>query len=288
MRQQNGWVKLHSALLSHPSVEGDIVALGIFVWLLMRANWKTSKVKHEGDLIEVKPGQLITSAVEISRSLKIPRMTCERKLTWFEKCGSIGQRVGIQGRLITITNWDTYQARGDDRGQPMGNERSSDGQPMGTYEEEKTEKKQEKKKETRKQKQGAVGSSTAPAAPTDGSLVWEAYREAYEARYRVEPIRNAKVNAQCSQLAKRLGVERAQEIVRFYLSHNGAFYTRSSHALGPCVADAEGLATQSATGLRMTSAAAREADNSQANIDVFRQVFTQMDAEGKLDKWKGV
>ena len=81
--------------------------------------------------------------------------------------------------------------------------------------------------------------------------VWEAYRDAYFSRYRVNPVRNAKVNKQISQLADRLGDE-AMEIVKFYLDHPKAFYVSKMHDIGVCLADAEALRTQWARGKAVT------------------------------------
>lgn len=75
------------------------------------------------------------------------------------------------------------------------------------------------------------------------SEIWNSYREAYASRYRSEPVRNAKVNSQISQLGKRLGDE-APGIVRFFVEHNKSFYLTKLHDLGLCLADAEALRTQ--------------------------------------------
>lgn len=81
--------------------------------------------------------------------------------------------------------------------------------------------------------------------------IWEAYSNAYFSRYKTEPIRNAKINSQISQIAKRLGAE-AIEVVKFYLSHNDSFYLKNLHSLGLCLNNAESLRTQWARGKAIT------------------------------------
>lgn len=74
--------------------------------------------------------------------------------------------------------------------------------------------------------------------------VWNAYLNSYLERYKVEPIRNAKVNSIISQLVKRVGTDEAILLVQFYLSHNKHFYISKMHDLSACLVDAEALVTQ--------------------------------------------
>ncbi len=74
--------------------------------------------------------------------------------------------------------------------------------------------------------------------------VWNAYRVAYAAKYRAEPTRNAKVNKQISDFCKRVPIEEAPDIVRFFLNHPSAFYVSTMHSFGACLTDAEKLRTQ--------------------------------------------
>jgi hypothetical protein len=95
--------------------------------------------------------------------------------------------------------------------------------------------------------------------PSGGVLVWNAYRESFKARYGVEPVRNAKVNGQCSQIHKRLGAD-AVEVVKFYLSHNDGYYLRNQHPLGGLLTGAEGLHAQWQRGTPVTAAQVRQVE----------------------------
>ena len=88
---------------------------------------------------------------------------------------------------------------------------------------------------------------------SDGSKVWMAYSMAYEQRMRVQPTRNAKQNALCTQLVQRLGVEDAVKVTVFYLTHPNPYYMRTQYALGPLVQDCEGLLTQFKRGQYVTA-----------------------------------
>jgi len=97
---------------------------------------------------------------------------------------------------------------------------------------------------------------------------WESYERAYQRRYGVPPVRNAKVNGQVAQLVKRLGAE-APAVAEFYLSHNKAWYTQKAHAVDGLLTDAEALRTQMATGRQLTQVGSRDLERQQSNAAVF-------------------
>lgn len=110
------------------------------------------------------------------------------------------------------------------------------------------------------------------AAPT--AAVWQAYSEAYEARYRTTPVRNAAVNGALAQLVKRLG-EEAPDVARFYVAHNKSYYVGKSHSVQALLADAEGLRTQWANGRAVTATQAFQADRTQSNFDAFAPLLAE-------------
>ncbi len=113
-----------------------------------------------------------------------------------------------------------------------------------------------------------------PAAPKDLGLsaeIWRAYSDSYFARYGTEPVRNAKVNGQVAQLAKRLGSE-APDVVRFFLQHNKSYYVSKAHEIGACLSDAEALRTQWATDTKITNRQAKQADDMAANATLLKRI----------------
>jgi hypothetical protein len=110
---------------------------------------------------------------------------------------------------------------------------------------------------------------TAPLRP----LAWESYSTAYEAKYRVKPVRNAKVNSQFAQLVKRLGAEDAPRVAAWYLSHAGALYVRSGHCVDLLLRDAEKLRTEWATGHRITETRARQEDRTATNVEGWSELL---------------
>jgi len=112
----------------------------------------------------------------------------------------------------------------------------------------------------------------AGTEPSKTAEIWEGYRSAYQRRYGVEPLRNAKVNGQLSQLVDRLGAEDAPAIVEFYVRSDHAFYVNAGHVLDPAVRDAEKLRTQWLTSLRNGKAVSGVQGRSAAGGDLVSQV----------------
>ena len=73
---------------------------------------------------------------------------------------------------------------------------------------------------------------------------WNAYDAAYQTRWGVVPVRNAKVNSLIAQFVQRVGHDLAPQVLGFFVRHNERDYLRSHHSLNLAVRDAEGLTTQ--------------------------------------------
>lgn len=111
-------------------------------------------------------------------------------------------------------------------------------------------------------------------------LTWNSYKESYLNRYKTEPVRNATVNGQISNLVKRLGGE-APEVIRFYLDQNRAFYIQSCHPVGLCLKDAESLRTQWASRVTVLPTQARQIEQRAHNEDVWDRAFAALEAKNK-------
>jgi hypothetical protein len=123
------------------------------------------------------------------------------------------------------------------------------------------------------------GRGKAPSRSSEGAKIFEAYREAYRARYGVDPVRNATTNSQCTALAKRLG-EAAPEVVRFYLTHNDGYYLRAQHPIGLCLSQAESLHTQWQRGVAVTAGQVRQFENQQNTKSAVEQAIEILNQRG--------
>lgn len=100
-----------------------------------------------------------------------------------------------------------------------------------------------------------------PIRPSPTSETWTAYKAAYLTRYKTEPTWNARVAGQIKHFIHRVPQAEAPPIAEFFVSHNGARYVASAHAVGLLLQDAEKLRTEWLTGRRITSQDARSAES---------------------------
>lgn len=101
---------------------------------------------------------------------------------------------------------------------------------------------------------------------------WAAYSGAYAIRYGVAPLRNAKVNAAIKGFVQRIGHDESPAVAAYYVSNvNDAFVVRNMHDTGLLLKQAEGYRTQWATGRSVTATAARQADQTAANMSVVEE-----------------
>ena len=105
--------------------------------------------------------------------------------------------------------------------------------------------------------------------------VWQAYLEAYQTRYGVPPVRNAKTNAAVIELCRRLSADEAPMVAAFFVASNTKFYVTKGHSFGLLLADAEKLRTEWATGRSMTDSEARQVDRTAAIGNTFGRLIEE-------------
>lgn len=71
--------------------------------------------------------------------------------------------------------------------------------------------------------------------------VWEAYSEAWLARWGVKPPYSAKNYSMCKFLIAQIGLEPALSVVKFYVSHPLTWYVSKAHPLELCLRDCQKL-----------------------------------------------
>lgn len=129
--------------------------------------------------------------------------------------------------------------------------------------------------------ESSAGTTSSAAARRAGNgngatvPIWQAYSEAYQRRYSVEPVRNAKVNGMLARFAERVPHDEAPSIAAFYLDHSRQDYVRSKHCVDMLLRDAEGLRTEWVTGRKVTDSEARRSDRSTATVDQINRMLTE-------------
>ncbi len=125
-------------------------------------------------------------------------------------------------------------------------------------------------------------------AESAGAQAWGTYATAYELRYGVPPVRNARVNAQLGQLVSRLGAEEARHVAAWYVGHNGALYVRTKHPVGLLLRDAEGLHTEWRRQQQVTETDARHMDRRQATANAFAPLLEEAERAAAQKRERGV
>jgi DNA replication protein DnaD len=112
-KMNQGWIKLYRCLLTDPiwqcSTNEQRV---ILVTLLLMANHAARKWQWQGKPYMCKPGQMITSLNSIRQKTgkKISIQKIRTALKRFERMGFLHKQASTHNTLITICNWDVYQA----------------------------------------------------------------------------------------------------------------------------------------------------------------------------------
>jgi len=121
-----GWIKLHRKFIEWEWFD-DSDMVKIFIFLLLKANHKDNKWRG----IDVKRGQLITGYKTLSKQLKMSIKVLRNRLKKLELTGEIGRQTGSQFTVITVCNYDSYNAPETKEGKQMGVKRASKGQAEG-------------------------------------------------------------------------------------------------------------------------------------------------------------
>ena len=104
----NSWIKLHRSLLKDTLWTSECPASYKVLWinLLLMASYKDSSVYER----QVKRGQVWTSQRKLCKINHISTKDIKRILNMFVIDGKIGVKYFSQGILITILNYDKFQA----------------------------------------------------------------------------------------------------------------------------------------------------------------------------------
>ena len=132
-----------------------------------------------------------------------------------------------------------------------------------------------KMREYRKEKKEVAEKSAKPKT----AAVWGAYALAYALRYGVDPVRNARVNAQLSQFIDRVGAEEAPGIASYYVASGNFFYAAKGHPVGLLLMDCEKLRTEYVTGNQISITQARHLDKRLSTRNAFERLLGRVESD---------
>lgn len=110
----SGYVRIHRTLIGHPAFRNDAEALA-FAWLVVRAQWKPTRVRYKERAIELERGQVAISQRDMARALDRDKAWVERlwKRLRAEAMINVASEAGVA--VITICKYEQYQANSDTR-----------------------------------------------------------------------------------------------------------------------------------------------------------------------------
>ena len=141
MRERTGYVFLHRKLIdSRVFQNADL--LKVFIWCLLKANhegkWVPLTVGRGKIEVFVKPGQFIFGRSTAAKELKMAASSVRNRIGTLQKIEIISVKADTHYSIITIINWNTYQAVGIKKDR----QRTGKGQPKDTNKNDKNDKKE--------------------------------------------------------------------------------------------------------------------------------------------------
>ena len=106
-----GWVKLHRCITEKAAwrcTSSDTKA--VMIALLTMVNHEKRKWLWAGKVIEIQPGQCVTSLDHLAEIACVSRYAASAALKTLEKLEFLEHRSTHHGTLITLANWAFYQA----------------------------------------------------------------------------------------------------------------------------------------------------------------------------------
>jgi len=112
------WIKINRSML-----DSDIFSDHVLTWLWMRillkANWKLTKIKVGKKQIKLEPGDAHIMVTEMAESIKVNHHKLRRLLDYLEKTERISRARCYRGVVVSVCNWDAYQAKNNSRENEM-------------------------------------------------------------------------------------------------------------------------------------------------------------------------
>lgn len=125
----NGWIKAHRAMLSHPLLQ-RADAMGVWIRLLMMAAHEPTMVSFRGKPVTLERGQVAVSVLalagELGLSHKRLRLILENLAS--QNSLTMGQGKGKAFTVVTLCNYELYQSCAEGEGKQRAKQRANEGQ----------------------------------------------------------------------------------------------------------------------------------------------------------------
>jgi replisome organiser protein len=134
---ETGWIKLHRKMLQWEWFS-DRNVFHVFVILLLSANREDNKWRG----IIIKKGEYLTSIDKIAKNTKLSVAQVRLALNKLKKTNEITIKTTSLNTLISITNWEKYQAYDNVNDKPIANGQQTDNKRTTTNKKEENKEKE--------------------------------------------------------------------------------------------------------------------------------------------------
>ncbi len=124
----SGWIKIHRILLKSPLFKSS-ESVHLWIYLLLEANFQPSKLLVGNKVIKINKGQVLTSRRNLEKEIGVNSSKIQRLLKLMEIEQQIEQQSFSNFRLITILNYDRYQAS-EPQSEPQVNHKRTTSEPQ--------------------------------------------------------------------------------------------------------------------------------------------------------------
>lgn len=107
----NGWIRLDRAIQDN-FLWQEPEALKLWLYLLMAASLTDKATAFNGQMLNIKRGQLVFGLNAASARLNISIRRLRKYLNWFETDDMIDKQITNKFSIISITNYSQYQDTG--------------------------------------------------------------------------------------------------------------------------------------------------------------------------------
>jgi hypothetical protein len=114
-----GWIKLHRKILDNPIFK-DSEALQLFLYCLLRANFKPNDFLFNGQVVHLDRGQFIFGLRKASKALKMSIKKLRNRLLILGKLGITAHQTTHRFSIITVCNYNHYQDIQNGKGHSKG------------------------------------------------------------------------------------------------------------------------------------------------------------------------
>jgi hypothetical protein len=121
------FITLHRKMLLSACF-ADAELLQLWIWCLLRANFKDREIVHDGRLVNLKRGEFITGRFTATKELNMSVKKFRNRIELLEKMGQISLKRANKYTIITVVKYDDYQTKEEKR----ANRRPTEGQQKAT------------------------------------------------------------------------------------------------------------------------------------------------------------